>query len=429
MSGITAAMEKLGEVAQQRDGLDIPLDKWSLEAIQNGDPGVWNPDKIKIIRDFFQSTDWNIFPLTLLACTSLERAPISTRRILRARHICTLLATTTISGTRFVRLLLEPGADPHAAGSEGRTCIDAAKSVDIFHIFIMAGVDMTQHANKALLGIGQLDPETVQLALEAGVDISCVEDKPLYSYPDVGWETHPTVLLYHDNLRPQPLRSSLSIADIGGEQVTKDPRGDTNRLVINSVAELFKLVLRERYYFERYEVYHVKSPPMNLVFEMVMCERRYLEVLLEFVASFSTHRLVSLLNARDPHTGSTLFLAAFRLEHAWLPGFLSYDDSSHLFLEVMDLAGAKLDMTTIDLMGNNALHILLDGRRAYVSFLSRPEVRPLVSLRDKEDFMPLQLAFKQLRTAVADRLLSIIADKYGCESKKRWIKERSSNVT
>ena len=399
----------------ENPGLEIPGNK--LHGISNV-TDHWDLEKIKSLEDYLGSTGWVVRPILLVACQrtapNLEMLRVLVERcgvavdapttwypsnaIAKAtwrekRQHPTLLhflASTQLfwhleairylvskgadvngqdesgktalhhacqgSGVfvgRFVKLLLELGADPRIEDSSSRTSMDMATSPDIIKILQTHGIDVRGYATKQLwLGIGSLDSGLVQAALDAGADVNQVKEDQVYTFDDIEWDINYTGI--SDDAAALPLEGTLLYRDYLQENRAPhgaESRANVVRLLIDRGADLFAPIPSSTSH----------TPLLHRIFGAVACEKRDLEVLLEYGSRID-------FNTCDEQ-GRTLFLVAcnsrvqfvdmdfFNEEHALTDDVVNREseeiwDSSVLFIKMLDF-GANINAT--DAEGNNAL--------------------------------------------------------------------------
>jgi ankyrin repeat protein len=389
----------------------------------------WKPDQIRTVSDYLHPTEWEVSPLLHIACLRTEPNmemlkvlvevcgvdvnDLTTRYCAESEHKEKQSYATTLQhlassqcfwhleairylvymgadvdardkhgstalhfacgskgilSLRFVELLLELGADPKLANDDGLTSIDLATSPQKLQLLGQYGIDISKSENESLwLGVGELNIELVQMALDSGVDINRRQDSPVYTRKELEWDIHSTAL--SARCAAVPLAGALLYSDY--LQVQESPAGEDLRaamirLLLDNGADPFQPYWTQKYHEDeqgRAELVTVEeSPLLHYVFRAISCKKKYLELLLEYGDRLDFDR-------RDGQ-GNTVFLAAcasylrylppmaFRLEYSpTSDDAVDYEaekiwDSGGLFLNMLD-HGADITATNND--GDNAL--------------------------------------------------------------------------
>ena len=277
-------------------------------------------------------------------------------------------ASSQILSLHFIELLLGLGADPRIKDDNDISPIDLAASPQKLQILGKYGVDISKSMNDSLwLGIGELNIELVEMALDSGIDINRKEDSPIYTRKELEWEIHSTAL-YAGHLAV-PLAGVFLYSDYTQTEQSstgEDLRAAIIRLLLDRGADLFQpywIRKSERNQEgEQEEVMIEESPLLHYLFRKISCEKKYLEILLEYGDKLD-------FNTRDAQ-GHTVFLAACASSLQWT-SFRAFDleysptsddvvdyeaekiwDSGGLFLKMLD-HGA--DIAAVNNDGDNAL--------------------------------------------------------------------------
>lgn len=385
----------------------------------------WKPEEIKTVADFLRPIDWDLRPVLHVACQRVapnmemlralvERCSVNVKmpsmrfheypegretdeihcllpflateqqfwhldaiRYLVSKgadinsqdqHWKTALhracASEKVFSGRFVKLLLELGADPHLEDAEDCSSIQVVASPEKLQIFAKHGIDITDRLNASLwLGVGKLSLDLVRMALDSGcVDVNRKEALPIYTRDELDWEIHSTPL--RERCAAIPLAGALLYSDyiqVNESPTGEDIRANLIRLLLDRGADPFGPYFISKKGVDDAEEYD-ETPLMHYVFENIQARRAHLEVLLEYTDTMD-------LNRRDSR-GRTVFLAACASKLCWVdfPAFhmeespesddvVDYKseaiwDSTGLFLKMMNHG---VDVAAVDKDGNNAL--------------------------------------------------------------------------
>jgi ankyrin repeat protein len=272
-------------------------------------------------------------------------------------HAC---ASDKTFSVRFVELLLELEADFNIKDNKDRSSVDLAENPLVLQVLGRYGANISDNMTKFLwLGIGKLNIELVQMALDNGADVNRKESCPIYTHEQLDWSIHSTpiharepavplagALLYHDYTQPHV------------EKTGKDLRADIIKLLLDRGADPFGPMVLLRFSEDDKGVEQTieeEVPLLHHIFDNSLCERRYLDLLVDYGLDFNKTGL----------KGETVFLAACNSAIIWTESyyFLTDDDEkedkdslmwdpSGLFLNMLD-HGA--DISAVNADGDNAL--------------------------------------------------------------------------